>query len=67
MEDMTLVYGMRLFPANTVSGLRPAQVTLSHDGNPERIIMHVIEGTRQSIKKQLLESIDAFFELQQES
>lgn len=57
-----LVYGIRLFDAGQVTGIEDAQVRLS-DGTSGRIAMHFIEGTRAQIRRQLAESIDAFFEL----
>jgi len=57
-----LVYGMRLFDAKEVSGVDDAQVHLS-DGTASRVTMHLIEGTPAQIRRQLLQSVDAFFEL----
>lgn len=59
---LTLVYGMRLFPRGEVAGLASGTVDFEggHDG---RITLHVIDGTRQQIKRQLLASVDAFFEI----
>jgi hypothetical protein len=33
------------------------------DGTSGRVTMHLIEGTRVQIRRQLMQSIDAFFEL----
>jgi hypothetical protein len=57
-----LVYGMRMFDGGQVTGIEEARVRLS-DGTSGRIAMHFIEGTRAQIRRQLMESIDAFFEL----
>lgn len=57
-----LVYGMRLFAPKMVAVVDDAQVTLA-DGSTGRIAMHFIEGNRVQIRRQLLQSIDAFFEL----
>jgi len=57
-----LVYGMRIFDAGTVAGVEDARVNQA-DGTSGRVTMHLIEGTRVQIKRQLLQSIDAFFEL----
>lgn len=57
-----LVYGMRLFDAKEVAGVDDAQVRLS-DGTASRVTMHLIEGTPAQIRRQLLQSVDAFFEL----
>ena len=58
----TLVYGMRLFPAREVSMLASGKVGFA-TGEEGRITLHVIDGTRAQIEKQLLGSIDAFFDL----
>jgi hypothetical protein len=58
----TLVYGMRLFPAGDVSLLAAGRVGFAR-GDEARVTLHVIEGTRAQIEKQLLTSIDAFFDL----
>jgi hypothetical protein len=59
---LTLVYGMRLFPNEEVAGLTSGKVTIE-GGTDGRITLHVIDGTRQQIKRQLLASVDAFFEI----
>ena len=56
-----LVYGMRIFEGQ-VASVEDAQVTLQ-DGSTGRVTMHYIEGTRAQIRRQLEQSIDAFFEL----
>ncbi|HTQ25868.1 MAG TPA: hypothetical protein VMI09_14335 [Candidatus Binataceae bacterium] len=61
-ERAALVYGMRVFTQGDVSGVEDAQVRLN-DGSTGRIAMHLIEGTRAQIRRQLMQSIDAFFEL----
>jgi len=60
-----LVYGMRIFDDGTVNAVEDARVTLS-DGSSGRVTMHLIEGTRAQIRRQLMQSIDAFFELLEE-
>jgi hypothetical protein len=62
----SLVYGMRLFEQADIAGVDEARVTLG-DGSLERVSMHLIEGTRAQIRRQLMRSIDAFFELLDES
>ena len=57
-----LVYGMRIFDANEVAGVEPATVSMV-DGTTRRVTMHLIEGTRAQIRRQLMQSADAFFEL----
>jgi hypothetical protein len=58
----TLVYGMRIFDQGSVLGVEDARVNLA-DGSSGRVTMHLIEGTRTQIRRQLMQSIDAFFEL----
>ena len=60
-----LVYGMRIFDEGTVNAVEDARVTLN-DGSSGRVTMHLIEGTRAQIRRQLMQSIDAFFELLEE-
>jgi hypothetical protein len=57
-----LVYGMRIFAPGSVAGVEDARVRLN-DGTTGRITMHFIEGNRAQIRRQLMQSIDAFFEL----
>ena len=57
-----LVYGMRIFDANEVAAVEPATVNMV-DGTNCRVTMHLIEGTRAQIRRQLMQSADAFFEL----
>jgi hypothetical protein len=58
----TLIYGMRMFELGEPGIIDDAQVHLA-DGQSNRITMHSIEGTRNEIRRQLLRSIDAFFDL----
>jgi hypothetical protein len=60
-----LVYGMRIFDDGSVNTIEDAQVTLA-DGSSGRVTMHLIDGTRAQIRRQLMQSIDAFFELLEE-
>ena len=62
MEKMTLVYGLRLLAEAEIAAVEHGQV-LTENGQTRQITMHTIEGTRTQIHQQLLESIDAFFEL----
>ncbi|HZY62841.1 MAG TPA: allantoinase [Edaphobacter sp.] len=61
MANLTLVYGMRLLPAEEIAAVGDAPVTL-HNGNEARVTMHVLEGSREQIEAQLRMSIDAFFD-----
>lgn len=45
-----------------VAAVEHAQV-LMEDGKTRQVTMHTIEGTKEQIKEQLLQSIDAFFEI----
>ena len=60
-----LVYGMRIFDEGAVNAVEDARVALN-DGSAGRVTMHLIEGTRAQIRRQLMQSIDAFFELLEE-
>ena len=61
MANLVLVYGMRLLPADEVTGVGAAQVQLKN-GNDTPVTMHVLEGSREQIEAQLRHSIDAFFD-----
>lgn len=58
----SLVYGMRIFDYGSVAGVEDARVSLA-GGASGRVTMHLIEGSRAQIRRQLMQSIDAFFEL----
>ncbi|HKN14424.1 MAG TPA: hypothetical protein VJX68_14630 [Candidatus Binatus sp.] len=58
----SLVYGLRIFDQGSVAGVEDARISLA-DGTSGRVTMHLIEGTRVQIRRQLMQSIDAFFEL----
>jgi hypothetical protein len=65
MKKLTLVYGMRLINEGEdghVAAVEHGQVLLER-GQTRQVTMHTIEGSVDQIKSQLLESIDAFFEL----
>jgi hypothetical protein len=61
-ERAAMVYGMRVFGQDDVAAVEDARVRLN-DGTTGRVTMHLIEGTRAQIRRQLMHSIDAFFEL----
>jgi len=61
MANLTLVYGMRLLPADEVAAVGEAPITLKN-GNETHITMHILEGSREQIEAQLRMSIDAFFD-----
>jgi hypothetical protein len=61
MANLTLVYGMRLLPADEVASVGEAPVRLQN-GNEAHVPMHVLEGSREQIEGQLRHVIDAFFD-----
>jgi hypothetical protein len=61
MANLTLVYGMRLLPADEIASVGEAPVTLKN-GNEAHVTLHVLEGSREEIEAQLRMSIDAFFD-----
>jgi phosphoglycolate phosphatase-like HAD superfamily hydrolase len=62
MADLVLVYGMRLLPADEVLQVGDAAIQLK-SGREARCTMHVLEGSKEDIEKQLKMSVEAFFEL----
>ncbi len=65
--QFTLGYGMRL-DKGTASELAHPQVSVRlPDGSEGSMTLHVINGTPEEIKAQLLESVDAFFEIYAEA
>ena len=63
-EQLTLVYGMRLFAGRAAEGGPHAHARfVAPDGSDDELALHTISGTRAEIREQLLQSIDAFFEL----
>jgi hypothetical protein len=63
-EQMTLVYGMQLFAGRALEGGPHAHALFrAPDGTEGSLALHTISGTRDEIRAQLLQSIDAFFEL----
>jgi len=61
MANLTLVYGMRLLPADEVAEVGAAPIALKN-GNQAHVTMHVLEGSREQIEAQLKMSLDAFFD-----
>jgi hypothetical protein len=62
LPRFTMVYGMRLFPPSEVTAAASGKVTFA-TGESGRVTLHVLDGTREQIKRQLLASIDAFFDI----
>jgi hypothetical protein len=61
MANLTLVYGLRLLPEGEVTEINDATLKLAN-GNEAHVTMHVLEGSRDAIEKQLKQSLDAFFD-----
>lgn len=62
MAKLTLVYGMRLLPSDEIEEVGEAAVKLKN-GREAHVTLHIVEGSKEDIEKQLRQSIDAFFEL----
>jgi len=61
MAKLALIYGMRLLPADELEDVKDAEISLKN-GHKAQVTMHLIEGGEEEIRKQLLQSLDAFFE-----
>jgi hypothetical protein len=61
MANLTLVYGMRLLPSDEVAEVGEATVKLK-SGRDAHVTMHVLEGSKEDIEKQLRTSLEAFFD-----
>ncbi|MGA2696957.1 MAG: allantoinase [Terriglobales bacterium] len=61
MAHLTLVYGLRLLPSEEVVEIGDAPLKLKN-GRDASVTMHVLEGTKEEIEKQLKSSLDAFFD-----
>jgi hypothetical protein len=62
MANLTLVYGMRLLPSEDIAEVGLAPVKLKN-GRETHVTMHVLEGSKEDIEKQLRTSLEAFFDL----
>lgn len=62
MARYTLVYGLRLVPEHSVTGLESATLTLA-DGSTAGVTLHTIDGTIPQLRRGLDRSLDAFFDL----
>jgi hypothetical protein len=62
MANLTLVYGMRLLPSEDVAEVGQAPVKL-RNGRDAHVTMHILEGSKEDIEKQLRTSLEAFFDL----
>ncbi|MGA9644195.1 MAG: allantoinase [Terriglobales bacterium] len=61
MANLTLIYGLRLLPAEDVAEVGDAIVKLKN-GREASVTMHIIEGGKEEIEKQLKTSLSAFFD-----
>ena len=61
MANLTLVYGLRLLPSDEITEVGEATVKLKN-GRDAHVTMHLLEGSKDEIEKQLKGSLDAFFE-----
>lgn len=59
----SLCYGMRLDKGTASERTHPHVPVTLPDGSGDTMALHVINGTVDEIKAQLLESVDAFFEI----
>ena len=62
MANLCLVYGMRLLPAEDITELGEATIKLNN-GRDAHVTMHLLEGSKEEIEKQLKISVDSFFDL----
>jgi hypothetical protein len=62
MKKLALVYGLRLLPEEEIEAIGSAEVTLKN-GRKAHVTMHLMEGdNEEEIRRQLNQSLDAFFE-----
>jgi hypothetical protein len=61
MANLTLVYGLRLLPSEEIAEVGDAPIKLKN-GHDARVTMHVLEGSKDEIEKQLRQSLEAFFD-----
>lgn len=61
-KSFSLVYGLRLYPVGKLAQVTEGEALL-RDGTRTRVPLHLLEGTREQIRAQLLASIDAFFDI----
>lgn len=61
MANLTLVYGLRLLPSDEIAEIGDAPLKLKN-GHEARVTMHLMEGSKEEIEKQLRQSLEAFFD-----
>ena len=62
MARYTLVYGIRLVPEGTLTGVSEGTLQL-RDGTQAGLTLHTIDGSIPQLRRALDRSLDAFFEL----
>ena len=62
MARYTLVYGIRLVPEGSLTGVDEGRLQL-RDGTQAGLTLHTIDGTIPQLRRALDRSLDAFFEL----
>jgi hypothetical protein len=62
-REHTLVYGLRLLEDQVLEEGEHEHVPLPRAGAGETLTLHQIVGDRAEIRRKLLESIDAYFEI----
>ncbi len=62
MANLTLIYGMRLLPSDEVSEVGEGKITLKN-GREAHVTLHLLEGSKEEIERQLKQSIEAFFDI----
>jgi hypothetical protein len=61
MANLALVYGVRLLPLDELAEVNEATIKLKN-GREAHVTMHVLEGSKEDIEKQLKTSLEAFFD-----
>jgi len=61
-KTFALIYGLRLYPTGEITRVSAGEIIL-RDGTSSQVPLHLLEGTREQIRAQLLASIDAFFDI----
>jgi hypothetical protein len=61
-RTFALLYGLCLYPTGDIDEVQENEITLTN-GTRAQVPLHVIEGTHDQIRAQLLASIDAFFDI----
>jgi hypothetical protein len=62
MANLALVYGLRLLPEGELEQVGRGEITLKN-GRKEHVTLHLLEGSKEEIERQLKQSIEAFFDI----